>query len=1528
MASDELQEKANFTRLSRLLVDKGTEALRNTFDTSHPPVSLPGVLAANKRSLQKLKPRVITNSQWDLLFPPSGNPPDSKNFDVTLLTVLFRNICGFPSTGWSVMPPDTDRSTQANITRIKCYRNEVIAHVTTTRVDNSTFQSLWKKISQTLVELGVLHSDVDDLKKCPLGPKEVVYVQKLKDWKLHEDECIKLLKVIEAGVNNITQVAEETREAVNETHDAVNETHYAVNETHYAVNETHDALNEARDVVNETRDAVNETRDAVNETRDAVNEMRQSLAKRTLSIPVNTIPEKNSRLESDEDLLRKLAKHNFKGKIKRKVNFFLPGTREWLLEKVNEWFQKCDSDSRIKLITAGPGFGKSVFAAKICEDFEKNGKLAACHFCDFSDSNLRDPMVMLESLASQMCKNVPGFKEELLDQLGRRHQIKNLKDAFQIYLQNPLDELEIKEPRLVVIDGLDESAADNKNEITHLIAEYFPDLPEYIKILVTSRPEISVADLRLRDHQKTNIANVNANNNTDLELYFKECLPSLVGREVNQSEVSQDLYEYPYLRRLRWDKSISLLSIFVAKCQGSFLYAYHFQSGLRARYDLKKITNNDVMEFLPEGLNCVYERYFKRLEDELSDLKHEKFDVLKILEMLAASEGPLPLTFIAQAFGLAPDCRETKDIINKINETVSCLLYVSDDMLTVFHKSVIDWLLAKGYKDHQYTVKVDDGHRSLWLLCEKGFEEIVEGVRSGLELKYTNDVEYALKHGLKHLEKCEMEEGGFWSVDVIIVCYMFNVIISLYDFLRFWHKLLQCSGLKNEDLRARISYHVIEFESFVHRVEHYESLQKNYSTLLPQWYLQAVLTRSPEGYFSDDEKKIAETLLSNLSPFVESNSYEVSVLPRAVWKHSDFGFITAVALSNDEKSVAVGISNFIHVISVPTLVEIMNCSTKSEKIPCCTFSPDDSLILFGKLKTAFSIAGRKEVPYFPGNEETFLSCAFSPNGKRLVTKDGLNTIKLWDVPKQKMLSSLCAGFLVDWCYFSVTGLFIIANSESSSYPGYSLCVWNAITLQRSDKRKLSHVEREKPDVLKSRKCERCFQRGFEEPNYKQLEVRLYDKYKMRLCDETHERKCIMSCPWICKGVECIFSISMEELCYSSVTEIIPLTAIVAWNYFLAYSYYDPFFRVKITALEDNLWLYSDNGKLIVFKTLAPKQEQSCLSYATFVYSSSFSPDGSRLASCNSDGYINIWNVYTSQVEQRFKSSQCRSIFLCWWSEDFLFVISQFIDGIPKLTRYPVDDNQEILFTDSQDVSLKDLSEFRPESWSDFLDLKVGFSEGFVSLAFGGFEHVKVLDVRDVDAPVMINLPGIRPEMEVEISPGGAFISACNEHECYIWKRNTKNPTSYEVFCHGNAGGPDRLPYVVIFSNDSKVAIVMHRCFNESQIIDVDTGDYQYITPAFNPISYLRSFCIHKSRIVLTLSEYLIIFFDMDSGAVLSTSYQRYLNTFRPSQTIQLSKKEDVLAFPDYKGDMVFLRLSIPQNSLLDDIKLKQRAVAS
>ena len=396
--------------------------------------------------------------------------------------------------------------------------------------------------------------------------------------------------------------------------------------------------------------------------------------------------------------------------------------------------------------------------------------------------------------------------------------------------------------------------------------------------------------------------------------------------------------------------------------------------------------------------------------------------------------------------------------------------------MTVFHKSVIDWLLAKGYKDHEYTVKVMDGNKSLWLICEKVFEEIKKTVCSGNDLNETNDVKYALDNGFDYLEACSMEESLFWSVDVIIIyVWLFTGHDYKDDLLKIWRKIVQLCPVVSDKLRERLSWHVVEI-GFLLRVD--EAMSES----AHDYYLQSVLTHSPEGYFSDNEKKIAESLLQKVPRFVECNFNEVEVLPLAAWCDDSEGF-EAVGLSHDKTMAAVVVDDIdetIRVISVPSLVELWHFSLDCISVSCCLFAPDDSFILFGELETVLSIAERKEVPFFHGNEETFTSCAFSPNGKRLVTSDEYDyTIKLWDVSRQSLLASLRADVPIVWCSFSSTGLFIIGYGKHDidvmSEDSDSFCVWNAITWQRSDERNIRDVKLKEPGVFQDKKCKHCFQ---------------------------------------------------------------------------------------------------------------------------------------------------------------------------------------------------------------------------------------------------------------------------------------------------------------------------------------------------------------------------------------------------------------------------------------------------------------------
>ena len=162
------KETTNYARLCRVLVDLGTCALRDCFDAIFTPPTLHKVLAASQPTLQSLRSRRIINvTQWGNLFPSTPASVSSTDFDITLLMILFRNICGMapPLTGWDALPAATDVSREADIARIKYFRNSIYAHADHASIDDATFDEYWKEIRDTLVRLGGVKYKVRD-EKC------------------------------------------------------------------------------------------------------------------------------------------------------------------------------------------------------------------------------------------------------------------------------------------------------------------------------------------------------------------------------------------------------------------------------------------------------------------------------------------------------------------------------------------------------------------------------------------------------------------------------------------------------------------------------------------------------------------------------------------------------------------------------------------------------------------------------------------------------------------------------------------------------------------------------------------------------------------------------------------------------------------------------------------------------------------------------------------------------------------------------------------------------------------------------------------------------------------------------------------------------------------------------------------------------------------------------------------------------------------------------------------------------------------
>ena len=190
-------EKANFQRLTRLLMRGGLSLLREVFDSIHSPANLPAVLGnlTIKSNLQTLRGRVLTHPEWNCLYNPSGPGTYGKStdFDISLLCKLLRAICSLtpPATGWDILPNSTDHSLEADLVRIKFYRNKIYGHNHSMEISNADFENLWMEISEALLRIAgrISSSKRDEWKKSietffhePLTPDAKKCVDELRLW--------------------------------------------------------------------------------------------------------------------------------------------------------------------------------------------------------------------------------------------------------------------------------------------------------------------------------------------------------------------------------------------------------------------------------------------------------------------------------------------------------------------------------------------------------------------------------------------------------------------------------------------------------------------------------------------------------------------------------------------------------------------------------------------------------------------------------------------------------------------------------------------------------------------------------------------------------------------------------------------------------------------------------------------------------------------------------------------------------------------------------------------------------------------------------------------------------------------------------------------------------------------------------------------------------------------------------------------------------------------------------------------------
>ena len=78
----------------------------------------------------------------------SGEQPSSKDFDITLMICLLRNLIPIDIMD-NRLPSATDTSLRADLSRFKYYRN-IIVHCNDALVDDTYFESYWNDVTPVI----------------------------------------------------------------------------------------------------------------------------------------------------------------------------------------------------------------------------------------------------------------------------------------------------------------------------------------------------------------------------------------------------------------------------------------------------------------------------------------------------------------------------------------------------------------------------------------------------------------------------------------------------------------------------------------------------------------------------------------------------------------------------------------------------------------------------------------------------------------------------------------------------------------------------------------------------------------------------------------------------------------------------------------------------------------------------------------------------------------------------------------------------------------------------------------------------------------------------------------------------------------------------------------------------------------------------------------------------------------------------------------------------------------------------------
>jgi WD40 repeat protein len=636
-------------------------------------------------------------------------------------------------------------------------------------------------------------------------------------------------------------------------------------------------------------------------------------------------------------LISELNPLDFGAEIDKHVRKFMG--REWLFERITKWIE--DPNSKIFFLTGKPGVGKSAIASWLCHT---DHRVVAFHFCKHNDKNKNDAKKAVLSIAYQLSQvqELSEYKEKL-SQFDLNKEIE--EDASTLadrLLLQPLSRIsKPNEPKIIVIDALDEATKGGKNLLVDLLSDLMKKIPNWLKFFITSRPEYMV--LRRFKPYTWELNEQHEENERDVEGFAKRELEKITGTAVSE-ELIHKLYK---------------------KSEGIFLYVTTLLELEGGKLDLQNIDN------FPQGLFGIYDEYFQRYFPDIDTYKEK---LRSLLQVIIAAYEPLSLDLLENVL------KYTKEELNDRIAPLGSLFPVTDEKIYPFHKTIVEWLTDRENYDYYIDSKI--GHEKVvnygWELTQQDVSQLPE---------------YFLKYLPQHLlmvKRWEDLTTLLSDLFYIDLCCQKGEITTL---IRNYSEVLASEDIPMENVKT-----IREFQRFIINQAH---LFRKYAPTFPQFVAQQAINQPDTSVLSVAGRKYLNTFESQL-PWFEWKNKPQELDPSILTFTGHSGFVNACAFSSDgTRILSASDDKTLKLWDVETGTEIHTFSGHTESVNGCAFSPDGTKILSSSADKTLKLWDTETgtaIRMFSGHTTSMLveSSVFSPDGTKILSASGIKTLKLWD----------------------------------------------------------------------------------------------------------------------------------------------------------------------------------------------------------------------------------------------------------------------------------------------------------------------------------------------------------------------------------------------------------------------------------------------------------------------------------------------------------------------------------------------------